>query len=361
MPTLFDDEEFFVPPPKKTPKEKKGANDKKSTDSGAPTSEEGSQPLAEVDKNVQAYQPETTEAETSTPLSPDMDITPGTGVNNSQITEGTPQSVTTASSEAEAQSEEPTSATQQEEVQTNTPLEASGDDYIQHVAAAAITFEIPEEEDAEDFTISPALIFEDNQQEEDEVTAADSAVLKAEEIPQQQAMADELDQLLRSELIVQDYVGSMGLQFETEARPAPQPVLEPEPPAPKVKIEEVDFDFELEKKKESHQLPEFELEDRYYTIGEVAEMFRVNVSHIRFWTTEFKLKVRTTRKGDRLYNPENIARLRLIHHLVKENKYTIKGAKEQLKAQAKVVSKQVDLKEKLNMLKQELERIKNNL
>lgn len=69
----------------------------------------------------------------------------------------------------------------------------------------------------------------------------------------------------------------------------------------------------------------------YYTIGETAELFRVRTSHIRFWTIQFALKVRTTRKGDRLYTPENIERLKLIHHLVKEQGYTIAGAKTKLK------------------------------
>jgi len=43
------------------------------------------------------------------------------------------------------------------------------------------------------------------------------------------------------------------------------------------------------------------------------------------------MKVRTTRKGDRLYTPENIEQLRVIHHLVKEQGYTIAGAKTKLK------------------------------
>ncbi|RQO30608.1 MerR family transcriptional regulator [Taibaiella sp. KBW10] len=108
-------------------------------------------------------------------------------------------------------------------------------------------------------------------------------------------------------------------------------------------------------------LPEFNLEDKYYSIGEVAAMFGVNVSHIRFWTTEFSLKVRTTRKGDRLFNPANIAKLRLIHHLVKEQRHTIKGAKEKLKHSKQAINAQVDLKDKLSFLKEKLERIKRNL
>jgi DNA-binding transcriptional MerR regulator len=69
----------------------------------------------------------------------------------------------------------------------------------------------------------------------------------------------------------------------------------------------------------------------YYTIGETAQKFKVRTSHIRFWTVQFGMKVRTTRKGDRLYTPENIEQLKVIHHLVKEQGFTIAGAKSKLK------------------------------
>jgi DNA-binding transcriptional MerR regulator len=72
-------------------------------------------------------------------------------------------------------------------------------------------------------------------------------------------------------------------------------------------------------------------EKNYYSIGETANMFKVRTSHIRFWTVQFAIKVRTTRKGDRLYTPENIELLRVIHHLVKVQGYTIAGAKSKLK------------------------------
>lgn len=73
------------------------------------------------------------------------------------------------------------------------------------------------------------------------------------------------------------------------------------------------------------------LEKNYYTIGETANKFKVRTSHIRFWTVQFALKVRTTRKGDRLYTPDNIEQLKRIHHLVKEQGFTIAGAKVKLK------------------------------
>ncbi|GAA4450589.1 MerR family transcriptional regulator [Rurimicrobium arvi] len=69
----------------------------------------------------------------------------------------------------------------------------------------------------------------------------------------------------------------------------------------------------------------------YYAIGEIAKMFKVRTSHIRFWTIQFALKMRTNRKGDRLYTPENIEQLKLIHHLVKIQGFTIAGAKAKMK------------------------------
>src|SRR5204863_8698420 len=68
-------------------------------------------------------------------------------------------------------------------------------------------------------------------------------------------------------------------------------------------------------------------EKQYYPIGEVAALFQVRSSHIRFWTIEFQIHVRTTQKGDRLYNADNIQQLRLIYHLVRERGFTIPGAK----------------------------------
>jgi MerR HTH family regulatory protein len=60
---------------------------------------------------------------------------------------------------------------------------------------------------------------------------------------------------------------------------------------------------------------------QYYPIGEVAEMFHVNISLLRFWEKEFDiLKPRKNRKGDRLFRPEDIRNLKLIHFLLKDKK-----------------------------------------
>jgi len=105
----------------------------------------------------------------------------------------------------------------------------------------------------------------------------------------------------------------------------------------------------------------WQAEKQYYSIGEVADLFKVNTSHIRFWTNEFDMKVRTTRKGDRLYTPDQIKELRVIHHLVKEKGYTIKGAKEKLKSGRKVSAGAMDLKHSLLQLRNKLLEIRNGL
>lgn len=101
-------------------------------------------------------------------------------------------------------------------------------------------------------------------------------------------------------------------------------------------------------------LPEWQLDKHYYSIGEVAAMFEVNTSHIRFWTNEFAIKPRTTKKGGRLYSPDDIKHLRLIHHLVKVKKYTIKGAKGKISIQKnqKKIENKVNLKISLTELKE---------
>ena len=75
---------------------------------------------------------------------------------------------------------------------------------------------------------------------------------------------------------------------------------------------------------------------KYYSIGIVAKMFKVNISLIRFWENEFDiLKPKKNGKGDRHFRPEDIVNLRLIHHLLREKKYTIEGAKDFLKKNKK--------------------------
>ena len=114
-------------------------------------------------------------------------------------------------------------------------------------------------------------------------------------------------------------------------------------------------------KKAKDILEGFTGEKQYYAIGEVARLFNVKTSHIRFWTNEFAMKVRTTRKGDRLYTPAQIREIRTIYHLVKERRFTINGAKAKLKEQKKMPAASVDLKQSLLQLRNRLVTIKNQL
>ena len=73
-------------------------------------------------------------------------------------------------------------------------------------------------------------------------------------------------------------------------------------------------------------------EKLFYKIGEVAEMFEVNVSLIRFWEKEFDiLKPKKNKKGNRLFTKKDVDNLTIIYHLVKERGFTLEGAKQKLK------------------------------
>lgn len=91
---------------------------------------------------------------------------------------------------------------------------------------------------------------------------------------------------------------------------------------------------------------------QYYSIGEVAVMFSLNTSLLRYWETEFDiLKPRKNRKGDRHFRPEDIKNLLLIHHLLRQRKYTIEGAKDYLKKNKQKAQENFVLIQKLEKLK----------
>jgi DNA-binding transcriptional MerR regulator len=69
----------------------------------------------------------------------------------------------------------------------------------------------------------------------------------------------------------------------------------------------------------------------YYTIGEVAEIMQTSTSQLRYWSGEFHLNVRKNRKGDRLFQKEDLDKLKRIQRMLKDEGYTIEGAKKQLK------------------------------
>ena len=76
---------------------------------------------------------------------------------------------------------------------------------------------------------------------------------------------------------------------------------------------------------------EQKIEKLFYTIGEVAEMFDVNTSLIRFWEREFDIiKPQRNKKGNRLFTKNDVDNFYIIYHLVKERGLTLEGAKRKL-------------------------------
>jgi DNA-binding transcriptional MerR regulator len=116
-----------------------------------------------------------------------------------------------------------------------------------------------------------------------------------------------------------------------------QPIQPPQPEKKKStrgrkKIKDVDFEDDLIEVPEDDVL----FQKAYYPIGEVAQMFKVNISQLRYWENEFDaLQPRKNRKGDRLFRPEDVKTLQLIHDLIRRRKFTMEGAKEFLKKNKK--------------------------
>ncbi|MGC1514543.1 MAG: MerR family transcriptional regulator [Maribacter sp.] len=103
-------------------------------------------------------------------------------------------------------------------------------------------------------------------------------------------------------------------------------------------------------------------EKRYYGIGEVARAFNVNASLIRFWEKEFDvLQPKKNAKGNRKFTPQDIKNLQLIYHLVKERGFTLDGAKTHLKEEKQKTLSNFDIIQKLERIKAELTKIKNQL
>jgi DNA-binding transcriptional MerR regulator len=103
-------------------------------------------------------------------------------------------------------------------------------------------------------------------------------------------------------------------------------------------------------------------EKLYYSIGEVAKAFDVNTSLIRFWEKEFDaLKPKKNAKGNRKFTPTDIKNLELIFYLVKERGFTLEGAKMHLKENKQETLNSFEIIRKLETVKSELLKIKDQL
>ena len=103
----------------------------------------------------------------------------------------------------------------------------------------------------------------------------------------------------------------------------------------------------------------FKQEKMFYSIKEVADMFNVNQSLLRYWEKEFpSIKPVKTDKGTRQYRKEDVDEIRLIHHLVKEKGLTLPGARQKLKENRGNVIRTEEIVDRLKNIRIELMKLK---
>ena len=107
---------------------------------------------------------------------------------------------------------------------------------------------------------------------------------------------------------------------------------------------------------------ETKTEKLYYSIGEVADMFKVNSSLIRYWEKEFSIiKPQKNKKGNRFFTKADIENFHLIYNLVKERGMTLKGAKQKLKENKGEAENNFKIIQSLKQMKSLLVDIKDSL
>ena len=93
----------------------------------------------------------------------------------------------------------------------------------------------------------------------------------------------------------------------------------------------------------------------YYSISEVAEMFGVNESLLRYWEKEFpQLCPKKAGRGVRQYRKEDVETVRLIYHLVKERGMTLPGARQRLRNNKEATLRSYEIVDRLKSIREEL-------
>lgn len=100
----------------------------------------------------------------------------------------------------------------------------------------------------------------------------------------------------------------------------------------------------------------------YYSIGEVARMFNVNESLLRYWEKEFPMISPKKAGGNiRQYRKEDIENIRLVYHLVKEKGLTLQGAKQRLKVNKSETIQTAEIVSRLKEIREELVKLRKSL
>lgn len=71
---------------------------------------------------------------------------------------------------------------------------------------------------------------------------------------------------------------------------------------------------------------------QYFRIGEVARLLDTPSHVLRYWETEFRaVRPSKSASGQRVYSRRDVERLQLIKRLLRDERYTIEGARRALK------------------------------
>lgn len=101
----------------------------------------------------------------------------------------------------------------------------------------------------------------------------------------------------------------------------------------------------------------------FYSISEVAQMFNVTETLLRFWEKEFPtIKPQKAGRGIRQYTKADIEQVRLVYHLVKERGMTLQGARDTIRRdKSKSVNRNIEVIEKLKDIRSQLQTIGKEL
>ena len=94
----------------------------------------------------------------------------------------------------------------------------------------------------------------------------------------------------------------------------------------------------------------------FYSIQEVADHFAVNVSLLRFWEKEFdNISPKKTQGGTRQYTKEDVKEIEIVFRLVRDKGLTLDGARQFLKTNKPEEDRRMEVLERLNRVKKELQ------
>lgn len=100
----------------------------------------------------------------------------------------------------------------------------------------------------------------------------------------------------------------------------------------------------------------------YYSISEVAELFNVQPSLLRYWETQFpQLSPRKAGRNIRQYTKEDIEQIRLIYNLVKERGMKLDAAAKLLRNNRQGVERKSEAMDRLHEIRDELVELRKAL